>query len=173
MRKLSVFLGGVALLVASPAFAGPSLEEMEEITRGALNSDCAGKIKEAAKSVGPKWKSMRAGCAALRTCKKSCRGAKRKAKQDVRAEKRDCKQECGSKKGKAKRECKQSCRQDARAGRKDARHAVRDCKADCRGEYKDAACKSARRDFWKGIVGALKDAGPACAKDAKAFFEGG
>jgi hypothetical protein len=173
MRTLNVLVGGFFLLVASPALAGPSLEEIEEITGEALNSDCAGKIKEAAKKVGPKWKAMRKGCSALRTCKKQCRGAKRAAKKDVRSGKRDCKQECASKKGKAKRQCKKSCRKSAQKGRKKARKAVRNCKSECRGQYKNAACKTGRRAFWKSIAGVVKDAAPTCAKDAKAFFEGG
>ncbi len=173
MKKFFLTLfGASALLFATPAFAGPSIGEMQELAEDAMNSDCAKQVAEAGKAVGPAWNNMRQGCAALRGCKKTCRQAKRGAKADVRADKKDCKAECKNKKGKAKRDCNKSCRQDARADKKDIRQAKRNCKQECRGAYLQGPCKSGRQAFWKEIANTIKSAGPACVKDAQEFFNG-
>lgn len=173
-KKIFVSLfGGAMLLVASPALAGPSVNDMKELTEDALDTGCAKKVAKAAKKVGPKWKRMRSKCSALRRCKKSCRKAKRGAKRDARAEKRECKQECRGKKGKAKRRCKKQCRQEFRQGKRGARQAKRNCVRECRSEYKNANCRNARRAFWGEIANSIKNSGGQCAKDAQAFFQGG
>jgi hypothetical protein len=197
MKKFAIcFAGALAMLAVSPAMAkrggkrvkaakmgkkgggaanqkiNIDIEEIKDFTEDAVNSDCGQKLKAEAQKVGPLWKNMRSGCAQLRGCKKTCRQAKRAGNKPVRAAKRDCKKECKGKKGKAKRQCKKSCRQAARGAKKDNRKAARNCKSDCRAQYKDSACRSGRKAFWKGIANGIKSAGPACFQQIKAWANG-
>jgi hypothetical protein len=173
MKKLALLFGfGAFMVMAGPAQAQVNVGELQELAEDAMATDCAAKVAEAGKSVGPAWKNMRTSCKALRTCKKTCRQAKRSAKKGARAEKRDCKQECKGKKGAAKKACKKSCRKAFKGAKRAARGATQNCKVGCRAQYKDAGCKSARKAFWKEIKNTIQSAGPACAQDAQAFFNG-
>ena len=194
MKKFAIcFLGAVAMLSVSPAMAQPGkrikagkiankggnqqinidIEEIQDFTEDAINSDCGQKLKAEAQKVGPLWNNMRQGCAQLRGCKKTCRQDKRAGKKEIRSDKRDCKKECDGKKGKAKRECNKACRQDARGAKQENRQDKRNCASDCRAQYKDAACKSGRKEFWKGIANGIKSAGPACAQQIQEWANGG
>lgn len=173
MKKLGLLIGfGAFLTFASAAQAQVNVGELQDMAEEAINSDCAKKLAESGKDVGAAWGTMRNACADLRTCKKSCRKSKKAAKKAARAAKKDCKKACKSKKGKAKRSCKKSCRKEVKAAKKAARTAKKNCKSECRNEYKTPACKSGRKGFWKAIGKTVKNAGPSCVKDAKAFLEG-
>ncbi|MFN3199369.1 MAG: hypothetical protein ACE366_13280 [Bradymonadia bacterium] len=174
MKKiLFALISASMFMVASPAFAGKvNVGELIEMGEDAIKTDCAQKIGANAGDVGNAWQTMRQGCAQLRNCKKTCRQAKRGANKDVRADRRDCKSECKGKKGKAKRQCKKSCNAAAKGAKRGNRQAARNCKTECRNAYRDQACRSARQAFWKAIGKTIAKAGPACAKDAAAFFNG-
>ena len=165
MKKFLQILSALLVMAmfATPAFA------QEDIFQ-----ECADDVADAAKDavkkhagvIAQKHQAMWGACKAFRQCKGSCRANKKECKGDARASKKDCKAECKDQKGRDKRACKAKCRADKKVDKRACKKATASCKSECKAEYKDAACKDARKDFWASIKAAgkevLAEAGDSC-----------
>lgn len=109
-----------------------------------------GDAKDEPNGLRGKYSAMRSSCEPSRECTRSCREAKR-----------DAKDACRGKRGKCKRE---------------ARREKRTWKQGCRAEMKKSSCKTAPKDFWRGMGKVARDkevrrTGKAAVQTCRELYE--